>query len=54
MELATIYTEKGNINISKITIETLIHLVLHDMKGVFGRKKNVFREISNRFQKGTQ
>ena len=54
VELATVHTKKGNINISKITIETLAHLVLRDMKGVYWPKKKVFREISNRFNKGTQ
>ncbi len=54
MELATIYTKNGNINISKITIETLIHLVLRDIKGVIGPKKNILKEISNIFTKEAQ
>lgn len=54
MELATIHSKNGNINISKITIETLIHLVLREMKAVIGPKKNVLVEISNRFTKEPQ
>jgi len=34
MELATIFTDKGKINISRMTLESLIHSVLKDIKGV--------------------
>lgn len=52
MELATIATNNGNINISRMAIETLIHMVLRDINAVVGPKKTVFREISNKLIKG--
>lgn len=53
MELATFKTDKGNINVSRITIEALIHLVLRDIKGVVSPKKTVFQNIAKLVQ-GTQ
>ncbi|MBP8718438.1 MAG: Asp23/Gls24 family envelope stress response protein [Candidatus Atribacteria bacterium] len=46
MDLATINTDKGNINISRATIEILIHLILRDIKGIVISKKNVFSKIT--------
>lgn len=54
MELATVNTDKGNINISRLTIETLIHLVLKDIKGVVVPRKTRLREFSNKTKKSTQ
>ena len=54
MELATVNTDKGNINISRLTIETLIHLVLKDIKGVVVPKKPRLRELTNKINKSAQ
>lgn len=54
MESATITTNNGNINVFRMTIETLIHYVLRDIKAVVGPKKTVLREITNQITKGTQ
>jgi uncharacterized alkaline shock family protein YloU len=53
MELATVNTDKGNINISRMTIETLIYLVLKDIKGVVVPRKTRLRELSNKINKST-
>lgn len=54
MELATINTNNGNINVSRMTIETLIHFILRDIKAVVGPRKTVLRDITNQITKGTQ
>jgi len=54
MELATVNTDKGNINISRLTVETIIHLVLKDIKGVVVPKKPGLREFSNKINKSAQ
>ncbi|MFW6149119.1 MAG: Asp23/Gls24 family envelope stress response protein [Atribacterota bacterium] len=53
MELATVNTDKGNINISRMTIEILIHLVLKDIKGVVVPRKTRLSELSNKDNKST-
>lgn len=45
MELATIVTEKGSINISRITIEALIQLVLQEVNGLIIPKKIKFKKL---------
>lgn len=54
MELATIYTDKGKINISRMTLEFLIHSVLNNIKGVVGPNKTVLREFSKKLTKTAQ
>jgi uncharacterized alkaline shock family protein YloU len=54
MELVTISTKDGNINISRITMETLIYIVLRNIKAIVGPRKTVFREITNKLIKGNQ
>jgi uncharacterized alkaline shock family protein YloU len=54
MELATIFTGKGKINISRMTLESLIHSVLKDIKGVVGPKKTILKEFSKKLAKTTQ
>ncbi len=54
MEFATVNTDKGNINISRMTIESLIHLVLKDIKGVVVPGKTRLRELSNKIKQSTQ
>jgi|LDZT01.1.fsa_nt_gi uncharacterized alkaline shock family protein YloU len=54
MELATIYTDKGKINISRMTLEFLIHSVLNNIKGVVGPNKTVLREFSKKLAKTAQ
>jgi uncharacterized alkaline shock family protein YloU len=54
MELATIYTDKGKINISRMTLESLIHSVLKNIKGVVGPKKTVLREFNKKLAKTAQ
>ena len=48
MELASVKTQNGKINISRMTIETLINLVLCQIKEVIGPKKNIFQEITQK------
>lgn len=45
MELATIVTDKGSINISRITIEILIRIVLQSIEGIIKPKKVGFSKI---------
>jgi uncharacterized alkaline shock family protein YloU len=45
MEAATIITDKGNINISRITLEILIRLVLQNINGIIQPKKAGFPKI---------
>lgn len=45
MELATIVTEKGSINISRIIIETLVRLVLQNIDGITQPKRLGFPKI---------
>lgn len=52
MDLATISTDKGSINISRTIIETLIHLILQDIKGIVIPKKNIFSKITETVVKG--
>jgi uncharacterized alkaline shock family protein YloU len=54
MELATIITEKGNINISRMTLEALIHMVLKDIQGVVGPKRTILKEFSKKISKTSQ
>ena len=53
MELIAVRTENGNINYSRITVETVVFLVLRDIREIVGPKKTVFREITNKLIKGT-
>jgi uncharacterized alkaline shock family protein YloU len=53
MDIATISTDKGNINISRETIEILIHLILQDIKGIVIPKKNIFSTITKTVVKGS-
>ncbi|MFZ2330334.1 MAG: Asp23/Gls24 family envelope stress response protein [Atribacterota bacterium] len=45
MELATVVTEKGKINITRITIETLIRMVLQEISGIIQPRKIGFSKI---------
>jgi uncharacterized alkaline shock family protein YloU len=54
MELATIFTDKGKINISRMTLESLIHSVLKDIKGVVSPKKTILKEFSKKLAKTAQ
>jgi uncharacterized alkaline shock family protein YloU len=45
MEFASIVTEKGSINISRITIEALIGLVLQDINGIIQPRKTGVSKI---------
>ena len=54
MELAAVHTDKGNINISRLTIETLIHLVLKDIKGVVVPRKPMLGEFTNKINKSAK
>lgn len=54
MDLAVINTENGNINISRIALETLIYLILRDIKGIVWPKKAGLRRITNHLRKGIQ
>lgn len=45
MELATIVTDKGSINISRIIIETLVCLVLQNIDGITQPKRVGFPKI---------
>ncbi len=45
MEFATIVTERGKINISRITLEALIRLILLDVEGISRPKRRRFRKI---------
>ncbi|MGE4413269.1 MAG: hypothetical protein AB7E45_06255, partial [Candidatus Caldatribacteriota bacterium] len=53
MDAATISTDKGSINISRTIIETLIHLILQDIKGIVIPKKNIFSKITETVVKGS-
>ncbi len=44
MEFASIVTDKGCINISRITIETIIHLILQGINGLISTKKTSFKK----------
>lgn len=54
MELATITTDKGNINISRMTLEFLIRLILNDIQGVVGPKRTLLKGFSNKIAKTEQ
>ncbi|HNR65352.1 MAG TPA: Asp23/Gls24 family envelope stress response protein [Atribacterota bacterium] len=49
MDLATVITEKGKINFTRITIETLIRIVLQEIKGIIQPKKISFPKIIQSF-----
>lgn len=53
MEAITVRTDNGNIQYSRITVETVIFIVLRDIKEIVGPKKTVIREITNKLVKGT-
>lgn len=55
MELATIVTDKGTIGISRITIETLIRLVLLDVAEIIHPQKRVLTgTVNTSFDDGTK
>jgi uncharacterized alkaline shock family protein YloU len=54
MELATIRTINGNVNISRITIEALIFMVLQEIKGIVCPKKTVFHGMTKKIIKNGQ
>lgn len=53
MESIAVQTANGNINYSRITVETIIFAVLREVKEIVGPKKTVIREITNKLVKGT-
>ena len=44
MELASVLTDKGSINISRATIETLARLILQDINGIIHLKRTNLRK----------
>ncbi len=48
MESATIKSINGNINISRITIEALIYMVLQEIKGIICPKKMLFKGMTKK------
>jgi len=44
MELASVLTDKGSINISRATIETLTRLILQDINGIIHLKRTNLRK----------
>ena len=51
--MKTIYTDFGEINITKKTIESIVSLNLADIRGVVGSKKTIIKEIADMLRGST-